>query len=285
MFLIGEAAWNAVDRVSGSLVSGGERREYLLFVPDGHRPEQASALVIDIHGFIQWPANQAWVSQWQPLAEREGFLAVYPSGKGLPKRWRIVNGPTDPTTVEGEVGFITDLIDHLSTRFNIDPERIFISGLSNGGGMALRVACAVPERVAAIGSVAGTYLVDLGECPGGVPAIFFHGTRDEIVPYDGGPSKYFNEPFPDIETFTSAYARLNGCDAKSSVFFERDMVKATRFAHCAQNAEVVLYAIEDGGHTWPGGNPLPEKITGKTTQTINATELMWEFFKSHPKNR
>lgn len=285
--LAGLIIWNILDRTNGSLVSSGEKREYLLYVPKSYDPTSAQnvPLVINIHGFSQWPANQANVSQWNQLADEEGFIVVYPSGLGIPKRWRVTRTPEDPTGVDIELQYYIDLIDKLSAEYAIDPERIFASGLSNGGGMSLRLACSLSDRIAAIGGVAGAYLVDLAECPGGVPAIFFHGQADKIVPYEGGPSERFPIDFPNIPTFVEDYAQLNGCDANETLFLEKDHVRAVRYEGCDPDADVVFYTISDGGHTWPGGNDLPERITGKTTHEINATRLMWEFFVEQTENR
>jgi len=280
LILTGFIAFNIADRTNGSLVSSGERREYLLYVPESYNPNSARnvPLVINIHGFAQWPANQANVSQWNQLADEEGFIVVYPSGLGFPKRWRVTRTTEDPTAVDIELQYFRDLIDKLSEEYSIDPDHIYVSGLSNGAGMSLRLACSLPERVAAIGGVAGAYLVDLGECPGGVPGIFFHGQADKIVPFDGGPSERFPIDFPFIPKFFEDYAQLNGCEANETVFLEEDHVRGVRYEGCEPGADVVFYTISDGGHTWPGGGDLPKIITGKTTYEINATHLMWEFF-------
>jgi len=151
--------------------------------------------------------------------------------------------------------------------------------------MSLRLACSLSDRVAAIGGVAGAYLVDLEECAGGVPGIFFHGQADKIVPFEGGPSDRFPLPFPYIPTFVEDYANLNGCDSDETVFLDQDHVRGVRYEGCELGAEVVFYTISDGGHTWPGGNDLPKSITGKTTHEINATRLMWEFFVEQTDKR
>ena len=276
--LAGLLIWNIMDHTNGRLVSTGERRKYLLYIPKSYDPTKPVPLVINIHGFAQWPANQANVSQWNQLADEEGFIVVYPSGLGIPKRWRVARTAEDPTGVDIELQYFRDLIDKLSAEYAIDPERIYANGLSNGGGMSLRLACSMSDRISAIGGVAGAYLVGLSECPGDVPAIFFHGQADKIVPFEGGPSERFPIDFPNIPAFVDDYAQLNGCDPNEIVFLEKDHVRGVRYEGCHPGADVVFYTISDGGHTWPGGRPLPEFITGKTTQEIDAARLMWEFF-------
>jgi polyhydroxybutyrate depolymerase len=282
---LGLVIWNLIDRTNGQLVSSGEQRKYLLYVPDSYDASKPTPLVINIHGFAQWPANEAQVSQWNKLADEKGFIVVYPSGLGFPKRWRVSPSAENPAAVETELQFFEDLIDKLSAEYTIDPARIFASGLSNGGGMSLRLVCDLPERIAAIGSVAGAYLVDLNTCPGGVPGIFFHGQADKIVPFEGGPSERFKLPFPNIAAFVEDYARLNGCDLDETVILNTENVVGVHYEGCAPGADVDFYTIADGGHTWPGGKPLPRAITGKTTQEIDATQLMWDFFVEQTKNR
>ena len=279
LLLAAVVVWNLANRTNGRLISSGEQREYLLYVPKSLNPSKAVPLVINIHGFSQWPANQRDVSQWNKMADEKGFIVVYPSGLGFPKRWRVTQNSEDPSGVAQEVQFFEDLIDKLSSEFSIDPARVYVNGLSNGGGMSLRLACSLPERIAAIGGVAGAYLVDLDECAGGVPGIFFHGQADEIVPFEGGASRNFDVPFPNIADFVEDYAQLNGCNPDENVILKEGNILGVRYEGCKPGADVVFYTIADGGHTWPGGNPLPESITGKTTQEINATRLMWEFFE------
>ena len=146
LILAGYVAFNISDRTNGRLVSSGEKREYLLYVPPSYDPAKTVPLVINIHGFSQWPANQANVSQWNQVADEEGFIVVYPSGLGFPKRWRVTRTPEDPTGVDIELQYYRDLIDKLSAEYAIDAERIFVSGLSNGGGMSLRLACSLTDR-------------------------------------------------------------------------------------------------------------------------------------------
>ncbi len=278
--LIGVIAWLSINRNNGQIISNGEKRKYLLYVPERYDPAVATPLVITIHGFAQWPANQMNVSQWNELADQHGFIVVYPSGTGFPLRWRVSDDPNNPGGPGKEIAFFSDLIDKLADEYNIDSSRIYANGLSNGAGMALLLACQLSDRVTAIGGVAGAYFINLEGCQPNrpVPAIFFHGKKDEIVPYDGGPSERFAQNFLKIPEFAHSYAQKNGCESTPTIVMETDNVSGVRYYDCTGNADVILYTIYDGGHTWPGGSPLPKWITGKTSQEIHATRLMWEFF-------
>ena len=280
---VGTILWSIVDRTNGIIVSSGERRDYLLYVPDSYDPSHPTPLVFNIHGFAQWPANQMRVSGWNELADQYGFIVVYPSGTGFPLRWRVSADPENPEGPEKEVAYFSDLIVKLTDEYNIDRSRIYANGLSNGGGMTLLLACRLSDQIAAIGSVAGAYLFDFEDCQPQrpVPAIFFHGKEDQIVPFTGGPSERYALPFPNIPDFVHSYAQKNGCDSTSTTVMNTTSITGIRYSGCSADAAVVFYTIADGGHTWPGGSPLPEWITGKTTQEIDATGLMWKFFQQY----
>ena len=208
---------------------------------------------MDLHGFAQWPANQRDISNWDDLADEKGFIVVHPEGSGFPRRWAS-HSPDEPQT-DRDVTFIADLIDHLSAEHPIDPDRIHVAGISNGGGMAFVLSCELSDRVASIGTVAGLFTHPWEACARTrpVPLIAFHGLDDEIVPFAGGP--------------------LDG------------PLGGTRWSDCDGGADVILHTIADGGHTWPGGDPLPEFIAGYTSPAIDATATMWEFFEDHPLRR
>lgn len=273
-------ALRIADRTNGALISSGQERRYLLYVPDTADLSQPIPLVLTLHGFAQWPANQADVSQWNALADEHGFLVVYPAGTGFPKRWDT----TTPAAENADIVFLTDLIDALSRAYPIDPNRIYINGLSNGGGMSFAYSCAFPESVAAFGSVAGAYVKPWESCEQArpVPAVIFHGDADPIVPFTGRQSGRDNIPLPDIDTWVRQLAEHNGCSGPTAEIPTAAGVLGERFENCA--ADLHYYVIAGGGHTWPGGNPLPEWITGKTSDLINASAVMWEFFQTHPLN-
>src|SRR5690606_10978381 len=113
LLMCGLITWNVIEHTNGQLISSGERREYLLYVPESYDPANSVPLVINIHGFAQWPANQAEDSQWNQVADEEGFIVVHPSGLGFPKRWRVTQTAEDPTGVQIELQYFTDLIDKL----------------------------------------------------------------------------------------------------------------------------------------------------------------------------
>ena len=265
---------------NGSILSSGERRTYLLHVPESYQPEEQVPLVISLHGFADWPTHHMMVTGWNQVADENGFLVVYPCGTGFPKRWRA-GGPADP---QPDIQFISDLIDQLERDYNIDENRIYVNGLSNGGGMSFALTCKLSERIAAFAGVAGAYVLPWEECQPArpVPAILFHGTADGIVPFTGGEDQGPGITLPDITGWVGTLAERNGCSAEPEEIPAQGEVSGKRYTDCDQDAEVIFYVIEGGGHAWPGGGYLPKWIVGHTTQDINATRAMWEFFKQHP---
>jgi polyhydroxybutyrate depolymerase len=281
--LILAAAFLIANHTNDAIQSGGQVRHYLLHVPDSYDPETAAALVISIHGFAEWPAHQMQISRWDELADEEGFLVVFPSGTSFPLRWSAHGQANLEENPLRDVVFISDLIDHLEQEYNIDPNRIYANGLSNGGGMSFMLSCYRSDRIAAIGTVAGAYLLTWESCRPDrpIPIIAFHGKADPIVPFAGGPSRSFDVPFPSIVEWVARAAEHNGCQSGVELP-DQGEVSGIRYAECRENAEVVFYQVETGGHSWPGGEPLPYWIAGNTTQDVDATRLMWQFFEDHP---
>ncbi len=282
LLLLVAITFRLVNRTNGTLISSGERRAYLLYVPESYNSQSPTPLVISIHGYAEWPGHQAQISRWNDLAEEYGFIVVYPSGTGFPLRWRTYGDPGSATDPAPDIAFFTDLIDLLEQKYNIDPNRIYANGLSNGGGMSFVLACQLSQRIAAVGMVSGAYLYPWESCNPArpVPAVVFHGTSDEIVPYEGGSSTAFHLPFPAIPEWVDILAERNGCSGAPAVLTSSGEVNGIQYIGCA--ADVVFYTVTGGGHAWPGGEPLPEWIAGRTTQDIDATRVMWDFFQQHP---
>lgn len=275
-------SFNLRNRNNGVILSSGDEREYLLYVPGSYDRARPTSLVISMHPGATWPKVQWDMSQWNRVADRHGFIVVYPSGAGLARQkiWRAggTSGPKD-------VRFISDLIDALKASYNIDATRIYADGLSNGAGMAFRLSCELSDRIAAVGMVASAVFLSWERCEGPrpVPTIVFHGTADRQTRYQGGEVWLArNHVFPDIPMWTATRARRNGCEPKPIETVVAGDVTRSEYRNCTDNAAVELYTIHGGGHTWPSGGPLPEWFVGKTSHSIDASALMWEFFRAHP---
>jgi polyhydroxybutyrate depolymerase len=269
------------NRTSGVLVSSGVEREYLLHVPKSYDPARPTPLVISMHGGTMWPAAQMETSRWNAVADAHGFIVVYPAGSGR-GRGRVWQMGSDADG-QAEVRFISDLIDALEARYNIDPRRVYADGLSNGGGMAFVLSCTLSHRIAAVGLVGSAQLLPWEWCTDErpVPMVNFHGTADRLTPYHGGTSPVVPDPLPDIPTWTANWARRNRCAANGTESRVAPDVTRLVYTDCADDASVVLYTVEGGGHTWPGGGPLPEWFAGRTSHGIDASREAWRFFSQH----
>ena len=270
------------NRNNGSITSSGVEREHILYVPRSYDAARPAPLVISMHGAGLWPAAHMEMSQWNRTADKHGFIVVYPSGfrRTGPRIWRMGG--------DADVQYIADLIDALRASHNIDRTRIYANGLSNGGGMSFVLSCTMSDRIAAVGLVASAQLLPWNWCrdPRPVPMIAFHGTADGFAPYEGGRTivlpPHSREAFPRIEMWAENWARRNRCQPQPlHASIAADVVRRW-YVGCANDADVQLYTIKDGGHTWPGGGKMPEWFVGPTSHSVSATDEMWAFFRDHP---
>jgi polyhydroxybutyrate depolymerase len=141
---------NWTSATTGTIVSSGEKREFLLYVPRSYDRTKPTPLVITLHTSMSWPSSAMAISQWNVVADENGFMVVYPAGTGLgPKSWEMTGSET-PSRMP-DVIFISGLIDKLEESYNIDKTRIYANGMSNGGGMAFVLSCTMSDRIAAVG--------------------------------------------------------------------------------------------------------------------------------------
>ena len=276
-------AYILIHRSNGKIVSSGQTRKYILYVPDSYDPSTPTPLVISMHGFADWPAHHMRVSGWPEIADEYGFIVVFPMGTEFPLRWLTHTIVDEGGSPNQDVIFISDLIQKLKEDNNIDLNRVYANGLSNGGGMSHLLACTLEDQITAIGGVAGAYLFPWQECQTSrpVPVILFHGTDDEIVLYDGGSSDHSGVPFPAIPDFAAKWAEHNKCDLNAERMPSTNETSGIRYSNCEDNADVVFYTIHGGGHSWPGTSSLPKLVVGHTTQDMSASRMMWEFYQQY----
>jgi polyhydroxybutyrate depolymerase len=290
LFLVVNAAFYAVfyfpnrsSAIAGIIVSSGENREYLLYVPQTYDRAKPTPLVISLHTSMSWPTSAMNISQWNQVADEQGLIVVYPAGTGRgSKSWKMTGSET-PSRMP-DVIFISDLIDKVEASYNIDKTRIYANGMSNGGGMAFVLSCTLSDRVAAVGMVSAGLDPDWNWCTDhrAVPVIAFHGTADPICPYNGGPSKLGGGTFPSIRGFIANWSRRNQCGPTPIESVVAADVTRLEYTNCADDAGVVLYTVNGEGHQWPGGRPIVATwLVGPYSHSIDATRQMWAFFREH----
>ncbi len=271
------SATSAAGTASHTLTSAGISRTYLLHVPAGYTGLHPIPLVIALHPYAGNARLMLDLTRFETLSDSAGFVVAAPDGTGSPQFWNVQQAPG----AADDVMFARDLIGAVSRDLCVDQDGVFATGYSNGGGMALRLACALPDQIAAVGVVASVYVA----CDANAPLIAFHGTQDRILPFEGGADPDGSPvALPSVRRAVSEWARQLGCDGLAQISVLSSEVELSTYQRCAQGAgEALLYTILGGGHTWPGAAALPESIVGKTTQQLDATRLIWEFFTAHPR--
>jgi polyhydroxybutyrate depolymerase len=279
-----------------TLTSGGLQRVVVLYVPSTYDGRHRTSLVLTLHGSQSDAVEQLVRSELPSSAERHGFVVASPQGY-IPAspgyRWNVPGVTLPPGEPPDDEQFLSDVIDYLEANLCVDARRVYGSGYSGGGRMISQYACDAPDRLAAIAPVAGLRAGYPTSGPQGpvpdpatcnpsrpVPVIAFAGTADPVNPYLGGGAAYWQYGVPEA---LARWGEINQCRRGPRTVSVTSHVDEIRYSACRRNASVVLYRVEGGGHTWPGSEafiPL-EPALGPVTFEIDATELIWRFFRHH----
>lgn len=283
-------------QVDVSLSSSGVDRTYEQYVPASY-DASPTPLVVDLHGYLSGAAGQAMMSDLGGFSEGAGFVVATPQGNGPLPYWNAV--PHDD--LPDDVQFVSDLIDDVSRRLCIDPDRVYVTGLSNGAFLTSLVACRLADRVAAVAAVAGLQLP--ADCAPSrpVPVLAIHGTDDRFVPFEGGPGialdalqwnaestrAFSGLPFAPVTEAAGAWAAIDGCSDQPRDEAVSPSVRLVRYVDCRDGSAVELFVVDGGGHTWPGSafSTASASALGATTDEIDANEEIWRFFEAHPMSR
>ncbi len=289
----------ALDRKM-DLRAGGFRRSYRVHVPRDYSPDRSWPLVVVIHGAFSSARKMEHHSRFSELADREGFIALYPNGMGLfgyLRHWNAGHccGKAAKDQVD-DAGFVMAALEEVREEFNVDPRRIYAAGFSNGGMLVHRLGAEHARVWAALAPHAGAAggRKDPGTPFWQVPApeastsvIIVHGMRDEQVPFTGGPAggKEGAREYLSAEASARFWARSNGCGDAPEIQDIRDgSVTLTTWKDCRDGTEVRLYALKEWGHVWPGPLFTMETLEeGDPLLDFDTAEITWEFFRTHPK--
>ena len=256
----------------------GLTRQYLLHVPPRYWSGGKAPLVLVLHGATQSPASAEQMSGMSDLADRNIFVVAYPRGTGNLPMWNAGNccGSALENKVD-DVAFIHALIGKIESKYSIDSRRIYVTGISNGAMMSYRVACELSGEVAAVAPVEGAQNLDC-QPANPVSVIVFHGTADNLVPYNGGTTPFQIGPKradTSVAHTVKFWVHEDGCSTAPE---RQDSagLRTSIYSGCKDGTGVALYTIEGGHHMWPG-RPL-------SGNNVPATDLMWTFFSEHPKS-
>lgn len=288
----------------GSIMVGGLKRTYLMHIPPDRDQSQPMPLVIALHGGGGSGSGMVETTQggFNVLANEEGFVVVYPDA--VENHWNDgrskeeVDYKAHQENID-DVGFISALIDQLIKEENVNPQRVYVTGMSNGAMMTYRIAAELSEKIAAAAPVDGNIPENLAAnyTPGKpVSMLVINNTADPLMPWLGGDitGPFGNKKLGKVLSVSESiklWVEHNQCSIIPAETTKLDndpndgtQVRRITYTGGLEGTEVILYAIEGGGHIWPGGSSkLRERVIGKTSQEINANEVIWNFFKKHAR--
>lgn len=273
----------AQQTINASITHDGLQRDYILYVPANYTGSQPVPLLFNFHGYTSDANAQMWYGDFRSIADTAGFLIVHPQGKedGSGNTHFNVWG----TTSIDDLGFTSALIDSLLINYTIDEDRIYSTGMSNGGYMSFHLACNLSNRIAAIASVTGSMVPQtMASCAASHPTAIMqiHGTADPTVDYNG--TAFVSESIQSVLNFWSGYNQTDVTPIITSVpnTSTTDGCTAVRYDYFNGDncTEVVHYKVTNGGHTWPG-SPI---TIGVTNQDFNASIEIWKFLSRYDIN-
>jgi polyhydroxybutyrate depolymerase len=282
--------------LSKSLTHHSLHRDYHLYIPSSYRYSTAAPLVIALHGGGGNGHNMEKLARLSLLADRYGFIVAYP--EAVERHWNDGRGQNQYRSQKDnidDVGFISSMIDAIAAGYNIDTGRVYVTGVSNGAMMSLRLGCELADRITALAAVIGSMPENLvAECSPDrpIPLMMINGTADPLVPWEGGYVHAFRKKLGKIISVPQTielWAARNGCSASPQISRLPDTdpedgtsVQKSAYGQCTGGADVMLYGIIGGGHTWPGGYQyFPEFLIGKTNHDLDASRTIWDFFNGY----
>jgi polyhydroxybutyrate depolymerase len=278
-----------------TILSGGYDRVAQVHIPNGYMADAKMPLVLLLHGGGGSGTSALDKDGWAAKADKEGFLIVAPEGLGaLPKLptnfktnpalWNSGQlNARSPRTAIDDVAFIRQLLDELKKKLPYDESRVFSTGHSNGGGMTFRLATELSDRFCAIGMVAGRMVVDKPKPTKPLPTLYIIGTTDPLMPLDGGEVKspwgnWTNRP---VVEQLAKWAEAIGCEKEPMVLSEKEDLRKVEYQSKSNGPKLTVLYLEGHGHHWPGAKQtLPESMIGPIKSKLNATDVIWEFFKT-----
>lgn len=271
------------------------QRKFMIHLPPNFNNSSKRPLVINLHGGSGNMVNAQGFSLFNPVADNNNFVILWPQGYGIASPgFSWADGRNTSADQEGidDVGFILKLTDTIINRFNIDTNRIYICGFSNGGFMVQRIACENPKTFAAmatLGCSMDTNLYKNCNPSKSIPFAFFNGTSDPAMPYFGGSMQNPQvTPVIPVDSMVNFWVKENKCITKipkinvpDTFINDNSTVELYEFNDCDCNSKIKFYKIINGGHTWPGVYiPSQESVLGVTNRDINASNEIWNFFKT-----
>lgn len=269
-----------------TITSSGHTRSYLLSTPEHFDSSHPIPVIFAFHGHGQDAQRMETYSDLDQLPA----VIVYPDGnKDTTGKRAWESAPYAQTNTHHEDSqLVRDILHQLDHTYSVDHSRIYATGKSNGGGFAARLGCTMPDVFAAVAPVAGAYYPDTHtHCAttttSPVSIMEVHGTDDKTIDYQGGTSH--GKHYISGRQLTDEFARRNRCatppPAHLADVATTDGAKRLSWTNCAGSSEAVHYAVQGGGHNWPGSSHQKSSGPGPYNTRFSTTTRIWEFFSRH----
>jgi polyhydroxybutyrate depolymerase len=282
LFLLLPFASFGQQTLNETMIHDGITRSYTIYVPASYTPGTPAPIVLNFHGYTSTAFEQFYYGDFRAIADTAGFLIVVPMGTLDATGTTYWNSGWGGTV--DDIGFTSALIDEVAATYSVNLDRVYSTGMSNGGFMSYTLACSLSNRIAAIASVTGTMNEGQNQTCNAqhpTPVLEIHGTADATVPYNGN---LFMEAIPNVLSY---WVNFNNCNTTPVVTDVpntnlTDGCTAVHYVYSGgtNGVDVEHYKIIDGGHTWPGSI----FTVGVTNYDFNASKKIWEFFMQYDIN-
>lgn len=270
--------------ISKNILFNGITRNYRIYIPAIYNSSTPVPLVFNLHGYGSNNIQQEGYGNFRPIADTANFILVHPNGTLDGSSQRYWNCFGTPGTGVNDIGFISALIDTVSKLYSINADRIYSTGMSNGGFMSYDLACGLSNRIAAVASVTGTMIFSHKNwCSPThpVPVMHIHGTADATVSYNGSTS------FVPVDSVVSYWVKRNNCTTTPVITTVPDInttdgciAENYLYANGDKGSTVELYKVTNGGHSWPGASVN----LNVTNMDFSASVEIWRFFRKYSLN-
>ena len=290
IFLFSTFLVQAQKTVTGSITSDNTKRNYRLYIPKNYTGMTAVPLLFNFHGYTSNALQQDFYGNFKNIADTANFLILLPEGLPIQGTNQGFNNFSVLGVKPDDVKFTSNLIDSISAKYTIDKNRIYSTGMSNGGFMSYDLACFLSDRVAAIASVTGSMIqshVSNCQAQHPTPIMQIHGTTDPTVSYDGKSGIIGSI---HIDSLVNFWVKFNNCNTSPTKINLPDINVADKctvehyiFPNGKNNVAVEFYKVIGGGHTWPGA--AISTGAGNTNKDFNASLVIWQFLSKYRLNK
>jgi polyhydroxybutyrate depolymerase len=277
-------------------------RSYSIYIPSTYTPEISSPLLIALHGISGWDLQFMYNTEFNNLAEANGFIVAYPNGNAELVDNKVIrswNGGSccaiSQRNNSDDLSYIKNLIDDVSSRYSINSKRVYLTGHSNGSMLAQKLACQLSNKIAAVAVVAGRLLLDTCNPESPVSVLQIYGTADTLNPENGGTTNYtvgtYTYQFSSRPVMNSVQmlAVANGCSTNFSEnknVSNKDLTIST-WPDCKNGVVVSAIKIAGASHAWMGHPPQSAdsiKLLGEPYMKLDASKVIWAFLANKVKN-